>query len=382
MICPNCGRESEGKFCPYCGTALTGAQEPAGGETAIPAPDALRQPAPNAGQSSGAYAEPSQAPDPARTYGAVPSQGYGPVNPGYVPRQGYNPGAVQTGAYIPGQPVDPAVETPARAALRRSGASGVFLTAILSYTLGTVLSLTQSVMNLVRYGSANLSTVVNIHITGAARTGEIISLILTAMVMLIMMGALWSIRGNARSGNPLKTGGLTCLKVFVVIALVLVCLAAVIVTAGLLIAYSRSDLGSLSISVNGIADEAVIRKLERALQEYFWVFFAVMALIMALVILYFAKLVQSLNAAKRIIRSGMPDKRISAFVGIMCFLAAAGLLIGNAVNLAQIPSYVWAALDASFYLLSVLPALLNLAALFFFGMTVFKALGAQKALLH
>lgn len=364
MTCPKCGREANGKFCPYCGSMMVGAETTvlsAENNPFAPKPEAPAQP---------------QAPVQPQAPGYGPNQGY---NPGYVPNQGFNPGVQVNGGY-PQQPNANLGLTPARAALNKAARSGLFLTALVTYTLMTVLSLGYYLLNLIRYGSAGITSGIHVQLGSANQTSEIISLVLTALLFALVLAALWSIRANAKNEFSRKTWGFTCFKVFGIIALVAVCIASLVFLVMILIAYFKSGLNSLHITIGGAGDEAVA-KFVRMLQEHFWLFFALMVLVMVLIILYFVKLVQSLNAAKKIILNGTPNNRISVYLGIVCLVAGVLILVNQIIVIVRVPAPYWKLYDFSVYPLYFLPPFLSAVAMFCFGLSLFQARSGQKAVM-
>ena len=207
MICPNCGKEAPGKFCPFCGMKITG------DAPAVNAPETqVRQPAPN------------RAPDPGyRQGGYTPTQPQNPnpnPNPLYqnqsnvyaqvptAPAGNYQQPAFQTAQNDGG-------ETPAKAALRSAGRSGAFLMATLCMTLSLILTIVTGIINM------SNTSYLSYYYSSSAQTSMIISLVISALIIGGIVAALWCVYGNCKSGKPLKTGGLTTFKVYAIIGIVL-----------------------------------------------------------------------------------------------------------------------------------------------------------------
>lgn len=153
MICPNCGREVTGKFCPACGTKLNA-------EPAAPQANnqgyasnqnqtyASNQDNANPGYSSNqGYGNQAAAPNRGYQPGYGPNQGYGQnqpynsgfaynqnFNPGYVPNQGFNPGQQVTGDYQ-GVPASSISLSPGAQLLRRHAGSPLMLICAILMTL-------------------------------------------------------------------------------------------------------------------------------------------------------------------------------------------------------------------------------------------------------
>lgn len=432
MICPKCGKESNGKFCPYCGSAVAVGQETtvlsdannpwkqakaAESEAAQAVQEAVRPleekplsaPAPIPGPGAvppRSAAAPGPQPGAPMPQSAPGNPGFrpqnvnpnGPVNPGFVPGQGVNPGAPVNRGFVPNQGVnnqsqgsfaqprfDPNEETPARAALRRSARSGAYLLGALLTTLSLVCFLAFAALELAGVESFSLfSTMNSFQLSAGSQSAMYVTLAGTGLILLGLVAGLWAIRGSAGGTKPLKTGGYTVVSAYVIVALVIFCLASAALAVLAVIAVSSSGLDSLmqelSEAVAETGNEAAIQALDKA-ENQVWILAAAFVLAVFLVILLLGKVIQSLNAAKKIIRSGAPNKKFSILVGVVCFLAGLGMAVSLAVGLASVPQRSWEYYGAAKIILPIVPNFLSMLSSLFFGVSLFQARGAQRALM-
>ena len=432
MICPKCGKESNGKFCPYCGSAVAVGQETtvlsdannpwkqakaAESEAAQAVQEAVRPleekplsaPAPIPGPGAvppRSAAAPGPQPGAPMPQSAPGNPGFrpqnvnpnGPVNPGFVPGQGVNPGAPVNRGFVPNQGVnnqsqgsfaqprfDPNEETPARAALRRSARSGAYLLGALLTTLSLVCFLAFAALELAGVDSFSLfSTMNSFQLSAGSQSAMYVTLAGTGLILLGLVAGLWAIRGSAGGTKPLKTGGYTVVSAYVIVALVIFCLASAALAVLAVIAVSSSGLDSLmqelSEAVAETGNEAAIQALDKA-ENQVWILAAAFVLAVFLVILLLGKVIQSLNAAKKIIRSGAPNKKFSILVGVVCFLAGLGMAVSLAVGLASVPQRSWEYYGAAKIILPIVPNFLSMLSSLFFGVSLFQARGAQRALM-
>ena len=432
MICPKCGKEANGKFCPYCGSAVAVGQETtvlsdannpwkqakaAEAEAAQAVQEAVRPleekplsapgpiPGPGAVPPRSAAA-PGPQPGAPMPQSAPGNPGFrpqnvnpnGPVNPGFVPGQGVNPGAPVNRGFVPNQGVnnqsqgsfvqprfDPNEETPARAALRRSARSGAYLLGALLTTLSLVCFLAFAALELAGVESFSLfSTMNSFQLSAGSQSAMYVTLAGTGLILLGLVAGLWAIRGSAGGTKPLKTGGYTVVSAYVIVALVIFCLASAALAVLAVIAVSSSGLDSLmwelSEAVAETGNEAAIQALDKA-ENQVWILAAAFVLAVFLVILLLGKVIQSLNAAKKIIRSGAPNKKFSILVGVVCFLAGLGMAVSLAVGLASVPQRSWEYYGAAKIILPIVPNFLSMLSSLFFGVSLFQARGAQRALM-
>ena len=273
MICPKCGREAEGKFCPSCGEKL-----PLKG---IAPPDTQAVP----------YAQP---------YG-----GPAPVGAPYG-------------------------EGPARQLYRKLASSPVFLIAVVVFTLELLLGAVSAFSSVKNFSFTGYSGSVPAGMEAVLRS---VLWILTGLVMAayaLAVGAFWQIRINAKGQGPLRTVGLTIHRVLLIVALVLICLVlafllfacvAALVSGNMNVSwYTQQSFNGFSGSGSALAEE-----LSGTAAYVVVVLVLIVALLVcALAILFFAKAIKTVGVVRRVVLTGQPDDRVSMLVMAMCILGAVG----------------------------------------------------------
>lgn len=260
MLCPHCGKpiEEGAGTCPYCGASL--------------------QQNPRPEESAPLYTRPPQE----------------------TPPPAYNTS-----------------EPPVIRLMRQTARSPLFLVPAIGYTCMVVFSLAAAlqstspaavdsyVAQLAPYGTdaqlASLASTLSTVFTasaGGALVGQI-------PAILVAVG-IWMMYATAveHSGKPLRTTGLTIIRVLQIISLVLVCLAAVLVL--LIFGLVCVALGQVDDAGAAVAVLAVVLVL--------------IAVVFALDILYYVKLMGMLNNFRRTIQTGTPQGNISTYVAVLTIL--------------------------------------------------------------
>lgn len=132
---------------------------------------------------------------------------------------------------------------------------------------------------------------------GSALIGQIPNILIAIGIWLVFASAV------NRSGGPMKTTGLTLIKVIAVIQLVLVSLLALLVVVVLFI---------LMAALAGYDDSVV---------PIFLVLVAVMIGFFALAILFYVKLIGTIGTMQISIRTGQPSDRVSVYVAVLSILS-------------------------------------------------------------
>ena len=333
MICPKCGKEANGKFCPYCGSMTVGS------ETTVLS--AENNPFLQAKAAEAAQAPQAPVPPQASNPGFVPNQGYNPnggyapnqgynPNPGYVPNQGFNPGVQVNGAYP--QQINGALgDTPARSFIRKMATSPAYLAGTLAVTLALILSLIAGIRAIIQW-SDYLK-----FMAGSREASEYMSQLIgtvvgTAVTTGLILVGLWVTFGSAASkkNGRMTTGGLTTIKVLMILAIIglSIALVAVIGLTILLAVISSNSSDALEIFdevIGYLMAAAGIQELPAinvSLQGFIGIIGGVSALVMILGIIFCSRIVKTINVVKYSIQSGNPDDRVSTFAAVLCIIGA------------------------------------------------------------
>lgn len=128
--------------------------------------------------------------------------------------------------------------------------------------------------------------------------------LLSQLPAILVAAGIWMVYASAldRSGAPMKTAGLTMIRVIQIIVMVCQCI---------LFAALESLVILVMIAVGQYDDSAT---------PLFVVLILAVAIVMGLSILYYAKLVQTIGTMSTSIRYGQPSDRISAYVAVLTIL--------------------------------------------------------------
>lgn len=428
MICPNCGKETSGKFCPHCGTRMPEAAPldpivpPLPESPVIPSPSVVMQtqapvmeqsfpsqddfpetqaldpemlnqarPAapvtpqgqrPQAQNSVPAFgyapqgqpgfgANPQPGNSQSRPQNSLPNQSYANV-PGYVPAQGSNP--VQAGGSGAVNPnlVDPG-NSPARALIRKLASSPLYLLTVILFTAALVLSAIPYVKQLILFVEYY-----DYYRSDPSAWSTVGSYVGSVLVELLMGIALWSIFFAALRRNPvrMRTGGLSAVKLYLIIGMVVLILG-LIAIAGLTVYVAAVADGS---ALNQIQEKflELLRQYNYTYQETAELSFQTLLIVLGcsvflgllIAVIFFGKLIKTINTVKRVIRIGYPDDRVSPFAGVLCIL----------MGLAEIAAGVSTLLRDSQQLLQGVAVLCSALCLIFFGVLIFQYRGKMRAL--
>ncbi len=338
MYCPNCGTQipDGSASCQFCG------------ETFAVTEDARGDSQPEATQAQ-QYYPPVQEPQ----YYEAPAQ------PAY-----------SAPAYQAADNVNPVLKI-----LRSIGSSGAFLTASIVYTASILFSLISTIV-----GTSAVKVTINLPggydysdlyrtTSSAAIVGAIVAMI---PAILIAVG-IWMVYSTSiKKGNtPFGTAGLTMIKVIVIIALVGICIAAVLVLIALLFVGVRgSDLSGLineALAEQGLYGGYYYGNIGAMATGAVIAAFIFLAGVMTLVIFFFAKLLKTINTVKRSANTLIPSDRVSPFVAVMLFIA------GGFVGIAALASL------ASGLILAGISSALSSVVYFIFGVLIFKYRNQMRA---
>ena len=277
MFCTNCGQAcaDNAAFCTNCGKKLTvNAVRPTSAQPAAPVPPA--------------------APQPPR-----------PVT----------------------QPVQPIAAGGPIQALKRVATSPTYLTAAISLSVASLFSFLQLIFG----GAATIDSLYDLlyeldleyllddvyyYAYNSASATTVIGAFLAMIPTLLILAGVWMIFTAARDpyNSGMSTSGLTLLKVMQIIGLVGMCVAALAMVV-------------VCVIIIGVVSQYRDAGPIVAVILFVMILFAAL---MALMIVYEIKIIQSIDAAKMTIDTGVVSGKISGFVGVMAivfggFAALSGL---------------------------------------------------------
>lgn len=284
----------------------------------------------------------------------TPLQQEGPAT--HAPQPGTPPQAFSTGV---------ACADPVMNLLRRLATSPLYLTGAIAYSCMILFQLISPIFSnsmggamdqylglLLRYGNMGMGELAEVMdqlewispmlqgaSLGSALVGQLPNILIAAGIWLVFASAM------DRSGQPLKTSGLTLIKVIVIIQTVLIGLLALIVVVGLFILM------------------AALANYEDSVVPFFLVMIAIFAVVFALAILFYAKLIGTVSTMQNSIRTGVPSDRVSAYVAVLAILGGIGSILG---------------LFGTNGLIAVLATVAEIVAAFAFGIFLFKYRDAMR----
>ena len=289
-----------------------------------------------------------------------------------MPAQGCNPGQPVNTGYANPAMVDPG-NSPARMAIRKLASSPLYLLAAMLFTAGLVLSAIPYAKQLITFFQY-----FDYYRSDSDAWTTVCTVIGTVLVMLILGIALWGLFFAAIRKNPvqMRTGSLTTIKVFLVLGLIAMILGLLALIALTVYAAAIADRESLN---------EIRQKFLELLRQYNYTFEetdsmsfktllticgAICAVVFLVVVIYFAKLIKTVNTVKRVIRIGHPDDRVSPFAALICILC--GLF-----DVYPAISYLTKGGDQ---MLSGLSMLCSAVCLLCFGILIFQYRGKMRQL--
>ncbi len=315
--CTACGAAlaSDASFCTSCGQAVK--------PVSPPQPSAPVQPAaPVAPVQPVQPIMPAQHVQPAQPV-QPPVQPVQPIQPAqpapvYTPPV-YQPAAPQPNAapYMPPQP-GPAEATPkAHQLLRSLATSPAFLIAVIATTLSFVLSIVnaallppRSLLDSEILSALGLEYVVNEYFASISVSTLVGTLLGSIPALLIVIG-LWITVAAGRSREPgFKISGLTLIKVLQVIGIVLLSIAAVVALFFCVIFV----IAIVNANGSPYADAALSAAVAMLLVVVILLVAAIICIVLE------AKIIASLNAAKRAAVSGVAARKASSLIGVVAIL--------------------------------------------------------------
>lgn len=303
MFCPNCGyQNADGvAFCQNCGTQLS----------TVNAQQVYQQPIANPAYQQGAYAQ------------SVP---------------------ISSGLTV----------------LKRICSSPVALVAVIAYTAAALFSFINSINSssgILGYIYQLASMMDMEEMIGdlyyAVRGTSVISAVIGMIPAILIAIGLWMTYTSAANHQDveMKTGGLTLIKVILIIDLVFICIALAMVEIIALIA-----VVNLAGSYYGSSMVAPITGVMIGV-----------AIAMALVIMFYAKSVKSINTISMTARTGDPSDKVSTYVAVMAFIMG-GFTVLSAFS--------------NFHFLPLLSNLCSATASIAFGIFLFSYRGQMRTAMN
>lgn len=272
-----------------------------------------------------------------------------------------------------------------RATVKKVGSSPMFLIATICLTLVQLLGL----VSLATAGSLTDFFAIFLEefdlntreflaaIEALENTSLVVGIIGMLPGLLIVLG-LWLIYGNCASRkNRVGTGGLTTIFIVNLVQLVLSCLVLLAVLFSMILFFAKID--SLPL----------VRSDKEILQLILPVLMVVLLATFAFVLIYDIMLCTTISNIRNTAKTGVPNKRVSRFVAIMCFIsggltaltALSTLADASAMSMGRIywEEYIpQSVITAS--LVSGISALFAATAQALFGALIFSYRGKMKAL--
>lgn len=223
-------------------------------------------------------------------------------------------------------PAGPEDEPPAVQLLRRMATSPVYLAGAIGYSC-TILFNVITVLYSASPGAINRYLTVTSrtvygqegqldalydffsNLFGATAAGALLGSIPT----LLMVAGIWMVYASARSrSGPISTAGLTIIRVIQIIVLVMVCLVLVLglMALGLMLVgmpLSDNTPGALAVVVAAAVTILVV---------------------FGLVILYYLRLIATIDCFRHTLWTGTPQGKISCFVAVIAILSGVFSLLG------------------------------------------------------
>jgi len=284
----------------------------------------------------------------------------------------------------PVQPVTPPTEPVSfadkvRATAKKVGSSPMFLIATICFTLVQVLGL----LSLFSTGSI-LNDYADIFEEFQLNTQEILSVFENTILVSGIVGmiptivitvGLWITYGTCASRkNRINTSGLTMIFVVNLVQLVLSCFI-------LLLALLFTIIAIPGINYYAIPETEFLKSV-------LVVLLITLLVVFAFVLVYYIKLCTTATNVRNTMKTGVPNKRASRFVGVMCYISGGVLILSGigdllSAGIATLDVFYDASL---FYVLpsdlflSGISSLLTAAAQILFGILIFSYRSKMEAL--
>lgn len=203
----------------------------------------------------------------------------------------------------------PQADGPRQAALKKLVRSPLTLAALLAYTISLVLDLVLGM-------DTPMDT------------------LLGAVLPTLIAVGLWITYAGAYREKGMPTAGLTMIKVVQLIELVAVCVAGAFLVLAIVLAMA-------AIRAQG----AILSEVEMSLlTTTFGITAGVIVAVLALVIVFLARVIGSINAAKQVIATDRVTGKVSILVAVLLIIGAVGSLIGALASEA-FAALIWSSVE-------------------------------------
>lgn len=160
-------------------------------------------------------------------------------------------------------------------------------------------------------------------------TIEVVFIVLMAGGLIItglILAGMWITYSSAanRRSDGMKTSGLTMIKCCAVFEMVIMIIFLLVILIGFMLA-------TVSIAQTG---EGSIALLVLVISLIIIVGAGVLNLV------YYAKVLKTINSVKNTIKTGVPSEKVSRFVAVMCFISAAFSLLSLPFSIGQIATSI------------------------------------------
>ena len=250
-----------------------------------------------------------------------------------------------------------------RETVRKVGGSPLFLIVTILYTLIQIISflsigysdnsLFVKLFPVLREMGMSASDIRDI--SYLLNGGNAITTLIGMIPTILIMTGLWMIYGSSVSRNKrVSTAGYTMIQVITIIQLVFVGIALLLGFIGLL-------LGLASVSSYRYGTDDVLTTLA--------IVMAVYIAVSVFIFFYYIKICTTLSKVKNTLRTGTPDRTVSGFIAVICFIGGAINTISFLFGMMEMAStFVGITLRGLLY---NLPTLFSAVILIFIGVLIF-----------
>ncbi len=278
------------------------------------------------------------------------------------------------------QPVIPPTEPVSfadkvRATAKKAGSSPAFLAATIGFTLTLLLNLLSLISASGTFAYGDLFA--DQDLLAYTASLSLVTGFINMLPAIVIAAGLWITYGTCASRKPqVNTAGLTMIFVVSLVQLVFTCIILLIALLFFIFAISGTNYADYPHH-----DAAYLKAL-------LIIFLVTVLVVFIFVLLYAIKVCTTISNIRNTLKTGVPNKRASRFVGVMCFISGAFLIlngIGELMNagLQTLNGFYDEALPyilPSEFFLSRISTLLTAATQILFGVLIFSYRSKMAAL--